>query len=466
MRFEQPQLAFLVVCVACTPACLEPARAPDQGRTSGQRSRAVGDGADGWRNALPVRVTGPGDRVGPFAFPHATCSSNHGCKNDWEELDEAGPTIATSPSFPTVRCVHRADGYILRATRGNLDVLVPRSRAASEDSRTWVLRRLMGVNGVNGQSAVGDLVDAVGTASGLWFGDSQGRITSGSGTRLRLRSIRGRVKYDDAGQVQYKEFGAADEWYRVDAVSRGEAARARRMVPDRGVESGVLLRFWVDNDWVLRLFGTPGGNLWEVAARKGGAARVVAYGNVGGCGVPLAGSNALAIQRSDNGYSILSIGLRTGELRQIRGIPLDKPQCVSEDQGILAVGGLAGGSDAVAIHAGEMWQLVKLSDKRSVVEPFVYHGRVVVAAPSESFVASGPAMVKAAGAVYLLSRTAGRWHVDRRVVASRPREWGLFGFRLSVTGSRVFVSHYVGPRESDATDGVADGTAEVCGSSW
>lgn len=200
---------------------------------------------------------------------------------------------------------------------------------------------------------------------------------------------------------------------------------------------------WADADWQ--------GPLWTTAGLDGSQARVIARGGVGRCGHPLVDRRALAL--ADQGRSVVALPLDAGgAIETVQGNPLATSQCVAGDQEIVAVTGRADGLPAVAIHGPEgRWQVLRFPESASVAEPLVQQGLVIVSVPEEDGARPNRReSVRAAGAVYVLARTAGTWSIRERIVAGKVRDHGLFGFAVRLDTEYLFVNHLIDSQDRDA----------------
>ncbi len=464
-------LASSGLCSAC--AGTEPPRRIDTATPSPAASRHDVQEQARMVEALPLRVRFRAPTVQPLSFPPSTCSSNSGCWSHWAASDVALGGAMAAPraqalTFRTTTCSSQvaASGYIGQVSNRFVDVL---SKELDNDA-TWIHRRLELNGGSRDYVIRRDVIDVAGFADDLFVGSSEGAvITSPNGQDLALRHFWGSIRQDYGQPPKTGAFGAVDEVYLLNSPSVPGSLRRlgdRERTPAGTKASATLRRLWVNERWVLRKVDVSPTSFWEAASRTGSGARIVAYGGVGGCGNPLSGDVALALDEDDHGYSVIAISLSDGALAwKLTSIPLDRPHCVAAGDGIVAVGGSDDGYEAIAIHDQNRWEVVRLAGKRSIVEPTILGRTVVASAPDEDSPpadSSGGSVIRSAGAVYVLRALTGKWDVTQRIVASRPREMGLFGFRVGTARNRVIINHYVGPRAPDAEYGVTDGSPELC----
>jgi hypothetical protein len=181
---------------------------------------------------------------------------------------------------------------------------------------------------------------------------------------------------------------------------------------------------------------------WKTSRLDGSSQHVVATGDVLRCGHPLMNDEAIALD--DGGRTVLGLSLDEPRVNwKIDDNPLTRSQCVAGEPGLIAVTGTDGEERAVAIHDDGGWTLLHLPPSRSVLEPLVHGGRVLVAAPEEDHRRHGRIQLHAAGAVYIIERRDGRWGIAKRIIAPAPRDRNLFGFSMVADGDELFLNYFV-----------------------
>jgi hypothetical protein len=362
-------------------------------------------------------------------------------------------------------------GYLGHASGSLLNILkleTPDPVANDDDaSFTWTYHRLALDAGTEEILGLGRsmVADVTGVGDDVLVGERSGSVTiHPNGDFIPLRPLVASLKQHWGAPPEYSVFGIGDEMY-----SWNSSREIKRVLPPDShlgrYEPGALGRVWANQKWVLRAFSTIAGDVWEVSRRNGSFARILAYGQFGACGSPLLGDLALTVDKANGAHRVVALSLLDSSIVWTANhIPLDRSDCIAGNGSLVAVGGSTQGHEAVAIFQNGQWQVVTLAGKRSIVEPLFYSDGILASTPDEDFLGGPPGTggIRSAGAVYALAQAGTTWKVAKRLVATEPREMGLFGFRVIPSNQGLLINHYAGPRSPETPDGIADGHAEIC----